>query len=1007
MKFINYSVFITVLSFFSQVNAQQSQIYTHDQKEYQDALELYNNKQYQAAQSMFKEVKESTNDSEIKANSDYYIANAAIRLNQGNADRLMEDFVKNHSTSTKRNSAMLDVGNYYFEQGKYANAANWYTRTEDLNIGYAERDKINFRKGYSLFVTNKHESAKQYFERIQNSKEYGAQAKYYIGYMAYEGNDYTEASRYFEEISEDQTVNKNLSYYQADMNFKQGNFQKALDEALSQLPKADAKEKSELNKIIGESYFNLGKYEQAIPYLQEYKGKQGKWNNTDFYQLGYAYYKKGDFESAIGQFNKIIDANNPVAQNAYYHLAECYLETGKKQQALNAFKNASEMSYSEEIQKDAWLNYAKLSYDIGNAYQNVSEVLIKYLEKYPGSAHKNEIQDLLIDSYITTKNYEAAIQLLENNNSYSNKIAYQKVTFYRGLELFNQEKYTEAKSYFNKSLNEAQDGVFVARATFWKAETDYNLGKYQEAVIGFKEFKESASASRTDEYKNVDYNLAYTYFKQKEYPQAVNFFESYTKSGVKDNYRLSDSYLRLGDSYFVTSKYWPAIEAYNKAIESEAPGIDYAYFQKAISYGFVDRTEKKIDELNSFINKFVASTYRDDALYELGNTYVNNNNTSQGIQTYKKLVSEHTNSSYVPKGMLREGLVYYNEGKNQEALLKFKEVVNGYPNTQEAIQAVSTSKLIYIDEGRVNEYATWVRGLDFVEVTDAELDNATFEGAEKQFIQGNTNEAIRNLQNYLSQFPNGMHAIKANFYLAQSYFDTNRKEESVPHYEAVISKGSSNYSEQSLSRLGQIYLDNDDHSKAITVLKRLEQEADFPQNITFAQSNLMKANYELQKYSETINYAEKVLKNEKIDDRIKSDANVMIARSAVQTNDETRAKTAYAEVQKTATGALAAEALYYNAYFKNKEGNHEASNEVIQELAKNYSGHKEFGARGLVLMAKNFYALDDAFQATYILESVISNFSEYPEITDEAQVELTEIKAEEAKRNSSVVPNEN
>src|SRR5690606_33852215 len=304
MKFINYSVFITVLSFFSQVNAQQSQIYTHDQKEYQEALELYNSKQYQAAQSMFKEIKKNTNDGEIKANSDYYIANAAIRLNQGNADRLMEDFVKNHSTSTKRNSAMLDVGNYYFEQGKYANAADWYNRTEDLNIGYAERDKINFRKGYSLFVTNKHESAKKYFEKIQNSKEYGAQAKYYIGYMAYEGNDYSEANRYFEEISEDQTVNKNLSYYQADMNFKQGNFQKALDEALSQLPKSDPKEKSELNKIIGESYFNLQKYEQAIPYLKEYKGKQGKWNNTDLYQLGYAYYKKGDFESAIGQFNK-------------------------------------------------------------------------------------------------------------------------------------------------------------------------------------------------------------------------------------------------------------------------------------------------------------------------------------------------------------------------------------------------------------------------------------------------------------------------------------------------------------------------------------------------------------------------------------------------------------------------------------------------------------------------------------------------------------------------------
>lgn len=58
-------------------------------------------------------------------------------------------------------------------------------------------------------------------------------------------------------------------------------------------------------------------------------------------------------------------------------------------------------------------------------------------------------------------------------------------------------------------------------------------------------------------------------------------------------------------------------------------------------------------------------------------------------------------------------------------------------------------------------------------------------------------------------------------------------------------------------------------------------------------------------------------------------------------------------------------------------------------------------------MAKNFYNLGDAFQATYILESVISNFSEFEEIVAEAESELATIKAKEAESNSSVDPNEN
>jgi hypothetical protein len=71
-------------------------------------------------------------------------------------------------------------------------------------------------------------------------------------------------------------------------------------------------------------------------------------------------------------------------------------------------------------------------------------------------------------------------------------------------------------------------------------------------------------------------------------------------------------------------------------------------------------------------------------------------------------------------------------------------------------------------------------------------------------------------------------------------------------------------------------------------------------------------------------------------------------------------------------------------------------------LAKDYSGYKYFGAKGLVVMAKNFYGLKDSFQATYILESVIKNFTDYPDVVAEAQQELARITAEESKTNSSI-----
>ena len=99
-----------------------------------------------------------------------------------------------------------------------------------------------------------------------------------------------------------------------------------------------------------------------------------------------------------------------------------------------------------------------------------------------------------------------------------------------------------------------------------------------------------------------------------------------------------------------------------------------------------------------------------------------------------------------------------------------------------------------------------------------------------------------------------------------------------------------------------------------------------------------------------------------------------------------------------------AEALYYDAYFENKDGSYRVSNKVVQKIASSYSSYKYWGGKALIIMAKNNYALNDSFQATYILESVIKNFAQFDTIVKDAETELTRIKTEEAKTNDSVNP---
>ncbi|WP_121667164.1 tetratricopeptide repeat protein [Mesonia aquimarina] len=995
--------FIFVFSLIFSSFAQESAQYTNDLVQYNRAVKLYQDNQYKAAQKLFREVKKTDISTGVEADCAYYIANCAVRLNQANADELMQDFVRNYPTSTKRNSAYKSVADYYFSNGDYSYARKWFAEVDQNSLSQTELQEFYFNNGYAAFKTGQKEEAKKYFNRVRDSKEYGSQAKYYLGFIAYEGDDYEEANQMFEEVKTEGRNNKNLSYFQSDMNFKLGKFEQAIALAKEQLDRSNRQERSELNKIIGESYFNLEEYEAAIPYLKEYQGKNGKWNNTDYYQLGYAYYKQGEYQNAVSEFNKIIGGQNFVAQNAYYHLAQSYIKLDQKQQALNAFKNAAEMSFDEKIQEDAALNYSKLSYEIGNNYKSIPEVLTDFLNDYPNSKEKETISALLVDSYITSKNYKKAMDLLEGSKAYEDKIVYQKVAYYRGVELYNDGKYQEASALFNKSLSERNNQTFTAKATYWKAETAYNLEEYQDALIGYKEFKGMSAAKSTSEFKNIDYNIGYTYFKKRDYSNAISHFKAYTsKNNEQQKAQLNDAYLRLGDSYFATSDYWTAMESYNEAIKMEGIDSDYAYFQKAISYGFVDKNDRKIDDLKSFLSRYSKSIYRDDALYELGNTYVAEEQTDKAISAYQDLIDNVPMSSFVSKALLKQGLIYYNNDQGNKALDKFRKVVADYPNTEEANQAVKTARGIYVDLGRTDEYAAWVKQLDFVEVADSDIDNATFEAAEQKFINSENEAAKKGFKKYLKDFPNGLHALPAHFYLAQLQYKNGDKTDAIPHYRYAIEQPRSEFTEQALARLSQILLEKENYQEAIPVLKRLESEADFPQNITFAQSNLMKAYYQQDNYEQTIAYAEKVLRDAKIEDQVKSDAQIFTARAAMQTEQEEKAKKAYAEVLKIAKGALAAEAQYYDAYFKRKDGNYEASNESVQVIAKEYSGYKKFSYKGLLLMSKNYYDLDDPFQATAILENMIKSVSGYPEIVEEAKTELSRIKEEEAKTNASV-----
>jgi len=155
---------------------------------------------------------------------------------------------------------------------------------------------------------------------------------------------------------------------------------------------------------------------------------------------------------------------------------------------------------------------------------------------------------------MTTRNYREAISSIEKIKvkSPSVKEAYQRVTYYRGLEYFNDGNYSKALEMLNLSLEHGSyNRTYRVLSLYWSAEANFQLGNFSQAIKGYNEFQTSAGAFSLPEFGTAYYNTAYAYFKLKNYNEAASWFRKYVNQSKVTDEQKADAYNRLADSYYI------------------------------------------------------------------------------------------------------------------------------------------------------------------------------------------------------------------------------------------------------------------------------------------------------------------------------------------------------------------------------------------------------------------------------------------------------------------------
>ncbi|MDB4060515.1 tetratricopeptide repeat protein [Vicingaceae bacterium] len=973
------SLILFVIISCNNIQAQRSLVFTAANPDFRNGMDLYQKEKFVPAQQYFQKAIESIRDlhSEVRIDAEYYAAFCAVEMFHANAEPMLKKFIEDHPETSHLVSAYFNLAKFQFRKRKWEDVIDYLTEIDPLDLNPEERDEYYFKKGYSYFELDEFDKAAKAFYEIKDTDNlYVAAARYYYAHISYQDGKYQTASENFNRLANDPQFGSIVPYYLTQIYYLQGKYEQLLAYAPAVLDSAPPKKEDEIRKLIGDAYYETGRFEEALPNLEEYL-KRNSGTNDDFYQLGYSYFQTKNYEQAIKSFQKAVGKNDTLDQYAYFYIGQSNIYGDNKSSAKTAFKNAYQLKVDPEVTEDALFNYAKTAYELSyHPYDDAIGAFEEYINSYPNSTRINDAYEYLVGVYYSTKNYEEALKSIDRIKRQDIKLlrAKQRIAYYRGVELYQEKDYLEAVNKFQLSLKNNYEPKLKASAIFWMAEGFFRLGDYVNAYNYYSDFLASSGARSLDFYNKGYYNAAYTHYERKKYSSAIFWFEEFIENANSINQGLiNDAYLRIGDSYFIQKDYRNAIKNYKEAANTSVNNEDYALFQSAVAFGVLGDYKQKSKRLNTLLKEQKESIYYDDALFELGRTELILGREAEALSFYNQLINDYPNSNYLAGTYLKTGLIHYNRKEDDLALAAFDEVIKKYPGSNESKQALGKIKKIYIDKGDANTFQDYINGVPFADISKNELDSTNYVIAENAYLEGKCDKAVRDFSNYMKRYPKGLFSLNAHYYRADCELKGEFYEEAAKDFEFVVAKPQNKFTEKSLLALGGIYRKLEKRDEAITAYTRLENSANRKENVRYAVINLMQLYVEKKDFDKASGYANSVLTGVGLmDENLWQQAKLTLSKTALKNENYDQA-IVHLDTLSNAKNTTGAEAKYLMAQAFYLKGEYGKSDTAIYRLVDQVPSFPYWIAKGFILLADNFIAGEDYYNARVTYQSVIDN----------------------------------
>ena len=726
---------------------------------------------------LFNEYKTLFPNSNRNTKATFYIANWYIQKSDyPNALKTYKSISPEDLVYDEQLEYYYKIGYCYFLNHEYAKAKVNFEKVKDEDYKYSSPSKYYY--AHILYEEGQYKLALKEFQALKKDKYFKNVVPYYICQIYYFQDDYDSIISLAPTLSKNAINSKRateLNRMLADAYYKKGEYEQAIPYIQRSIESNQAVNKED-NYLMGYCLMQTGKMQQAVKYFKEASKDDDQMSQNALYFLGYCYLQAKDTTSAKNAYKGASDMSydKQIQEDAMFSYSKlCINEPAPYNDAIKNFnsyikkfpkspKKAEAQGYLVQLyertrnykdalelmdvmqKRDSKMNkiYQKIAINRGielynnGDYQGAVKTFNKSLAYPIDNSLTASAYYFQAESYYKLKNYNKSIACLNKFYSvpdYNKSLYNENADYSMAYNLFKQKKYSLAKTFFTKVIENRK-------------------GKISSAIINDSKLR-----------------LADCEYMARNYSKAIDYYDIV----IKEARNNSDyAYYQKAMAQGANSNQKAKCETLQKAIKAY-PNSTYQAnmtYELANTYLALDNNDKALSTYQNFVNQYPSSPNVKESLGKIGMLQYQQGQYDDALITLDRLVKQYPNTSESKAALTTIKNIYMEQNKTDDYFAYIKTIPNaGVSNNEKEKILYQTAENQYMDEKYIEAIKAFEKYLNAFPNT-ANTEKATYYLADSYLKTGDTNNAVMYLEQ-LATYPTSVYTEKTLLKLASYYKD--------------------------------------------------------------------------------------------------------------------------------------------------------------------------------------------------------------------------------------------